>query len=63
MGGIVANKGPYRTVRQIVVDAQMLDKIADALGIPRADLAGAESVHIHVGTPSPPPTPPGGRTP
>jgi hypothetical protein len=62
MGGIVANKGPYRTVRQIVVDAQMLDKIADALGIPRADLAGAQSVHIHVGTPSPS-TPPGGRTP
>jgi hypothetical protein len=57
MGGIVANKGPYHTVRQVVVDAQTLDRIADALGIPRADLAGADSVVIHVGAPSsPPPT-------
>jgi hypothetical protein len=62
MGGIVADKGPYHTVRQVVVDAQTLDRIADALGIPRADLAGAESVHILVGAPPSPP-PPSGRTP
>ena len=54
MGGYVVNKGTSRNVRQVVVDAQTLDKIADALGIPRADLAGAESIHIHVGSPSSP---------
>jgi hypothetical protein len=52
MGGIVADKGTTRVVRQVVVDAAMLDKIADALGIPRADLAGAEAIEIHVGSPS-----------
>jgi hypothetical protein len=62
MGGFTANKGSSRTVRQVVVDAQTLDRIADALGIPRAELAGAESVHIHVGTPAGP-APPRGSTP
>ena len=60
MGGIVADKGPYHTVRQVVVDAQTLDRIADALGIPRADLAGAVSIEILVAQPSGPgPSSPG----
>jgi len=52
MGGFVAKKPTTRVVRQVVVDPAMLDKIADALGVPHADLAGAEYVEIHVGSPS-----------
>jgi len=54
MGGIVAQKGPTRVVRRVNVDPNMLNAIAAALGIPPADLAGAEYIEIHVGSPSPP---------
>ena len=52
MGGAVIQKDTYRAVRQVTVDAATLDRIADALGIPRADLAGAVSIEIHVAQPS-----------
>ena len=54
MGGAVIRKDTYQTVRQVTVDAAALDRIADALGIPRADLAGAVSIEIHVAQPSSP---------
>jgi hypothetical protein len=53
MGGFVAKKPTTRVVRRVVVDAAMLDKIAGALGVPPGDLAGAEYIEIHVGSPSP----------
>jgi hypothetical protein len=52
MGGAVIRKDTYHSVRQLTVDAATLDRIADALGIPRADLAGAVSIEIHVAQPS-----------
>jgi hypothetical protein len=52
MGGIVVKKPTTRVVRQVTVDANKLNDIATALGIPQADLAGAEYIEIHVGTPS-----------
>lgn len=52
MGGAVIRKDTYHAVRQVTVDAATLDRIADALGIPRADLAGAVSIEIHVAQPS-----------
>jgi len=51
MGGIVARKGSTRVVRQVAVDANKLNDIARALGIPPADLAGAEYIEIHLGSP------------
>lgn len=56
MGGAVIRKDTYHAVRQLTVDAATLDRIADALGIPRADLAGAVSIEIHVAQPSAPGT-------
>jgi hypothetical protein len=52
MGGIVAQKGTTRVVRRVNIDAKKLDDIANALGVPPADLAGAEYIEIHVGSPS-----------
>jgi hypothetical protein len=52
MGGFVAKKGNTRVVRQVTIDANKLNDIANALGIPPADLAGAEYIEIHVGSPS-----------
>jgi hypothetical protein len=62
MGGAVIRKDTYHAVRQVTVDAATLDRIADALGIPRADLAGAVSIEIHVAQPSGPSTPGPGPT-
>jgi hypothetical protein len=63
MGGAVIRKDTYRAVRQVTVDAATLDRIAGALGIPRADLAGAVSIEIHVGQPSSPGPGPTSTTP
>lgn len=63
MGGAVVHKGPYRAVRQVTVDAATLDRIADALGIPRVDLAGADTIEIHVAQPSSPGPSPTSTTP
>jgi hypothetical protein len=63
MGGAVIQKDTYRAVRQVTVDAATLDRIADALGIPRADLAGAVSIEIHVAQPSSPGPGPTSTTP
>ena len=63
MGGAVIRKDTYHAVRQVTVDAATLDRIADALGIPRADLAGAVSIEIHVAQPSTPGPGPTSTTP
>ena len=63
MGGAVIRKDTYHAVRQVTVDAATLDRIADALGIPRADLAGAVSIEIHVAQPASPGPGPTSTTP
>jgi hypothetical protein len=60
MGGIVFKKGTFRIVRQVIVDRERLERIAEVLDIPEAErdqvISGTESIQIYVGAPPSPPT-------
>jgi hypothetical protein len=58
MGGYIIRKGGSHSVRQVIIDRQKLDQIADILGIPQGPerdeiLSGAESIQIFTGPPTP----------
>jgi hypothetical protein len=68
MAGYHVTTGSRHIVRQVTVDEQTLDRVAEALGIPLAErqqfISDTESIHIYRGTreapgaPPAPPTPP-----
>lgn len=73
MGCAVIKSGNEHVVRKAVIDEATLDRVAELLGISKAErdriIAGAEAIHIYRGTwsssggppsPSAPPSPPGG---
>jgi hypothetical protein len=70
MGACVIQTTGGQIVRRVSINADTLDKVADALGIPPAEreqfIAGTEAIHIYRGdraAPSVPPPQQGGNQP